>query len=500
MSKIIGVTVGTPLSANKIKEKANVIGQISTHNTDGSAHSDIRTAVSNAAAAAANAQNTANSKEASGTAAAAVSGHNTASDSHNDIRLLVTELTNRLNALANSTDVDLDQMAELVAYIKDNRELIEQITTNKVSVSDIINNLTTNVSNKPLSAAQGVALKALADAASAAATNAQNTANSKEASGTAASAVSEHNSSTSAHSDIRTAASNAASAASTAQGRADAAYSLAESKLAKDGDGSNVTAAFSAASSRANIGTGEKLSVIFGKIAKWFADLKTVAFTGSYNDLGDKPTIPTTLAALTADATHRTVTDTEKETWNAKSNFSGSYNDLSNKPTIPSAYTHPSSHPASMITGLATVATSGSYNDLSNKPTIPSAVTVDSSLSSTSTNPVQNKVVNTALSNKQNKINLITATIGTNWVEDSNTGIKTQTVSISGITADVNAKVDNYYNGNGSSDSYSVFVEQQNQFLDCITNGFAETVAGGIKFTIFGDANTVNIPIIVEVV
>ncbi len=33
------------------------------------------------------------------------------------------------------------------------------------------------------------------------------------------------------------------------------------------------------------------------------------------------------------------------------------------------AYTHPASHPASMVTGLATVATSGSYNDLSNKPT-----------------------------------------------------------------------------------------------------------------------------------
>ena len=50
---------------------------------------------------------------------------------------------------------------------------------------------------------------------------------------------------------------------------------------------------------------------------------------------------------------------------------SGSYNDLKNKPTIPSAYTHPSTHPASMITGLSTVATSGSYNDLTNKPTIP---------------------------------------------------------------------------------------------------------------------------------
>ena len=34
-------------------------------------------------------------------------------------------------------------------------------------------------------------------------------------------------------------------------------------------------------------------------------------------------------------------------------------------------YTHPLTHPASMITGLASVATSGSYSDLSNKPTIP---------------------------------------------------------------------------------------------------------------------------------
>lgn len=55
----------------------------------------------------------------------------------------------------------------------------------------------------------------------------------------------------------------------------------------------------------------------------------------------------------------------------ANTNHGHSYNDLSDKPTIPSAYTHPSSHPASMITGLANVATSGSYNDLSNKPTIP---------------------------------------------------------------------------------------------------------------------------------
>ena len=38
-----------------------------------------------------------------------------------------------------------------------------QITTGKVSVSDIVDNLTTNATNKPLSAAQGVVLKSLAD-------------------------------------------------------------------------------------------------------------------------------------------------------------------------------------------------------------------------------------------------------------------------------------------------------------------------------------------------
>ena len=49
-------------------------------------------------------------------------------------------------------------------------------------------------------------------------------------------------------------------------------------KLDKTGNGSNVTAAFTAASTRANVATGEKLSVLFGKIAKWFSDLGSLAF------------------------------------------------------------------------------------------------------------------------------------------------------------------------------------------------------------------------------
>ena len=82
--------------------------------------------------------------------------------------------------------------------------------------------------------------------------------------------------------------------------------SFNSTKLESNGDGSNVTATFTAASSRTNISTGEKLSVIFGKIAKFFSDLKTVAFTGSYNDLSDKPTIPTAVTVDSAMSTTST--------------------------------------------------------------------------------------------------------------------------------------------------------------------------------------------------
>ena len=55
-------------------------------------------------------------------------------------------------------------------------------------------------------------------------------------------------------------------------------YTALANKLDKTGDGSNVTAAFTEATARANIATGEKLSVLFGKIAKWFSDLGSLAF------------------------------------------------------------------------------------------------------------------------------------------------------------------------------------------------------------------------------
>lgn len=72
------------------------------------------------------------------------------------------------------------------------------------------------------------------------------------------------------------------------------------------------------------------------------------------------------------------------------------------KPTASDIGAAPASHKhnASDVEGLANIAKTGSYNDLKDVPDIPDSITVDSTLSSTSTNPVQNKVVNQALGNK----------------------------------------------------------------------------------------------------
>lgn len=46
---------------------------------------------------------------------------------------------------------------------------------------------------------------------------------------------------------------------------------------------------FEEAATRENIASGDKLSVVLGKIKKWYSDLKKVAFTGKFEDLVEKP-------------------------------------------------------------------------------------------------------------------------------------------------------------------------------------------------------------------
>lgn len=114
------------------------------------------------------------------------------------------------------------------------------------------------------------------------------------------------------------------------------------------------------------------------------ADLSAVAFSGDYDDLTDKPTIPA--AQVNSD-------------WNASSGVA----QILNKPT------------------LATVATSGSYNDLSNKPTIPTVnnatltiqkngTNVQTFTANSSSNKTANITVPTATSELTNDSNFVTST------------------------------------------------------------------------------------------
>ena len=73
--------------------------------------------------------------EPAGTVESSIQGHDVGRYAHNDIRLEVRALADQIDA----------------------------ITTSKVSVSDIVDNLSTNVTGRPLSAAQGVVLKTLID-------------------------------------------------------------------------------------------------------------------------------------------------------------------------------------------------------------------------------------------------------------------------------------------------------------------------------------------------
>tara|TARA_B100001093_G_scaffold433222_1_gene430046 strand:- start:1130 stop:3172 length:2043 start_codon:yes stop_codon:yes gene_type:complete len=115
-------------------------------------------------------------------------------------------------------------------------------------------------------------------------------------------------------------------------------------------------------------------------------------FSGDYNDLSNKPSIPSAYSLPTASSSTKGGITTNYATngknyavqmsgtnayvnvpWVSSTGgggFSGDYNDLDNKPTIPS------------LTGYATetyvdnAVFSGDYNDLDNKPTIPSAYTL----------------------------------------------------------------------------------------------------------------------------
>ena len=134
--------------------------------------------------------------------------------------------------------------------------------------------------------------------------------------------------------------------------------------------------------------------------------------------------IPTNTSQLTNDSgyiTGYTETDPTVPSWAKQSTKpTYTYSEITEKPT------------------LATVAISGSYDDLTNKPNIPSAVTVDSALSTTSENPVQNKVVTSAINTAQGTADTAN-TNAQNAQSTANTALTTANGAVSKNTEQDNA-------------------------------------------------------------
>ena len=181
--------------------------------------------------------------------------------------------------------------------------------------------------------------------------------------------------------------------------------------------------------------------------------LATVATSGSYTDLINKPTL-----------------------------FSGSYTDLTNKPSIPSltgyateSYVNSGLALKVNTSALATVATSGSYTDLTNKPSIPSI-----------TGLATEAYVNSATSSKQD-----TLVSGTNIKTINGTSLLgSGDITISGggsanltqVSSDITPMFDSVYDlGSTTNRFYDTYLSNKLNINDATLSGHATVVQAAVE-------------------
>ena len=198
------------------------------------------------------------------------------------------------------------------------------------------------------------------------------------------------------------------------KGSAESAYRTGNVNLSKTNVGlgnvpnvttNNQTPTFAQASTRDNLVSGEKLSVLFGKIMKWFADLKTVAFSGSYTDLSDQPTIPTVNdATLTI---QKNGTNVQTFTANASANKTANIT----VPTKVSELTNDSGYTTNTGTVTQVKVGSTAYNPSSGVVSLPAYPTVN----------------NATLTIQKNGTNVQTFTANANANKTANITVPTKT-------------------------------------------------------------------------
>lgn len=283
----------------------------------------------------------------------AVSNHNSSSTAHTDIRDLIAGLTTRLNTLADSDDTTLDQLSEVVAYIKSNRTLIENITTNKVNVSDIIDNLTSTATNKPLSAKQGKVLNDLISSLTSVVNTKIDTINGDTYIGTSKSGTT----GTITHKDVTR--SNTTSTASPSHGGTFTAVKTVTSDA--KGHVTGVDTETVTLPTYTALKNPNAIS-INGKSYDGSSAVNVGTIGAAYGGTG-KTTLNDSANALINSLSTGDTTPSDTDYYVAQYAGGGTTTTTYHRRPISALWNYIKSK-------LATVATSGSYNDLSNKPTI----------------------------------------------------------------------------------------------------------------------------------
>lgn len=169
-----------------------------------------------------------------------------------------------------------------------------------------------------------------------------------------------------------------------------------------------ISVEFEEATSRQSLNSGDKINALWGKVKRWLTDLKTVAFSGSYNDLSDKPTIPTVGNG----------TVTIKQGGTNKGSFTMNQ---SGNTTIELTDNDTTYSPATQSTnGLMLAEDKAKLDGIEVNANY---TAVDAELSETSENPVQNKIINTALNNKADKSKYSDTTINVGRKADTTVGV-----------------------------------------------------------------------------
>lgn len=92
-----------------------------------------------------------------------------------------------------------------------------------------------------------------------------------------------------------------------------------------------ISVEFEEATSRQSLNSGETINTLWGKVKRWLSDLKTVCFSGSYNDLSDRPTTATTDTDGLMSAEDKGKLDSADDTYALKSKYGDTTIDVGRK-------------------------------------------------------------------------------------------------------------------------------------------------------------------------